>query len=414
MSGDSVTRTVIIGASHAGLACAEKLRAADYEGAITLVERESGLPVQRPPLSKAYLQAETSDEAGFALRRPEFFQTLNIELRDGLAVAGIDRQTKQLALTDGSALAYDWLVLATGARPRQLPLDGADGVHLLRTAADARALRLELGQAKKAVVAGGGYIGLEAAASLRKAGLEVTVIEMAERLLARVASPVISDYFADLHRRHGVQLVLGHGLTGLIRQAGRISAIELDDGRQIDCDLLLAGIGVIPETGLAEAAGLAVGNGIPVAADYRTEDASIFAIGDVAHAAAHYPLRLESVHHAQFSGQVAAAAIVGQPVPETELPWFWSDQYDVKLQIAGLLPPAGSEGLDFISRTGRREGSLSVWSFVGDQLCSVESASDPQAYMIAKACMEKGQPVARQDIANPDFDLKSLRSPASA
>jgi 3-phenylpropionate/trans-cinnamate dioxygenase ferredoxin reductase subunit len=411
-----VTRTVIIGASHAGLACAEKLRAAEYDGAITLVEREAGLPIQRPPLSKAYLQAESSDEAGFALRRPEFFQTLDIELRDGLAVTEIDRNAKQITLADGSALAYDWLVLATGAMPRQLPLDGAGagGVHLLRTAADARALRGALGQAKKAVVAGGGYIGLEAAASLRKAGLEVTVIEMAERLLARVASPLISDYFADLHRQHGVQLVLGHGLSGLIGKAGRISGIELDDGRQLACDLLLAGIGVIPESELAEAAGLKVGNGIPVSADYRTEDVSIFAIGDVAHAAAHYPLRLESVHHAQFSGQVAAAAIVGQPLPETELPWFWSDQYDVKLQIAGLLPAADTAGLDYISRAGRRPGSLSVWSFVGEQLCSVESASDPQAYMIAKACMEKGQPVAKQDIANPEFDLKSLRSPAPA
>jgi len=411
-----VTRTVIIGASHAGLACAEKLRAAEYDGAITLVEREAGLPIQRPPLSKAYLQAESSDEAGFALRRPEFFQTLDIELRDGLAVTEIDRNAKQITLADGSALAYDWLVLATGAMPRQLPLDGAGagGVHLLRTAADARALRGALGQAKKAVVAGGGYIGLEAAASLRKAGLEVTVIEMAERLLARVASPLISDYFADLHRQHGVQLVLGHGLSGLIGKAGRISGIELDDGRQLACDLLLAGIGVIPESELAEAAGLKVGNGITVSADYRTEDVSIFAIGDVAHAAAHYPLRLESVHHAQFSGQVAAAAIVGQPLPETELPWFWSDQYDVKLQIAGLLPAADTAGLDYISRAGRRPGSLSVWSFVGEQLCSVESASDPQAYMIAKACMEKGQPVAKQDIANPEFDLKSLRSPAPA
>ncbi len=411
-----MTRTVIIGASHAGLACAEKLRAAEYDGAITLVEREAGLPIQRPPLSKAYLQAESSDEAGFALRRPEFFQTLDIELRDGLAVTEIDRNAKQITLADGSALAYDWLVLATGAMPRQLPLDGAGagGVHLLRTAADARALRGALGQAKKAVVAGGGYIGLEAAASLRKAGLEVTVIEMAERLLARVASPLISDYFADLHRQHGVQLVLGHGLSGLTGKAGRISGIELDDGRQLACDLLLAGIGVIPESELAEAAGLKVGNGIPVSADYRTEDVSIFAIGDVAHAAAHYPLRLESVHHAQFSGQVAAAAIVGQPLPETELPWFWSDQYDVKLQIAGLLPAADTAGLDYISRVGRRPGSLSVWSFVGEQLCSVESASDPQAYMIAKACMEKGQPVAKQDIANPEFDLKSLRSPAPA
>jgi 3-phenylpropionate/trans-cinnamate dioxygenase ferredoxin reductase subunit len=411
-----VTRTVIIGASHAGLACAEKLRAAEYDGAITLVEREAGLPIQRPPLSKAYLQAESSDEAGFALRRPEFFQTLDIELRDGLAVTEIDRNAKQITLADGSALAYDWLVLATGAMPRQLPLDGAGagGVHLLRTAADARALRGALGQAKKAVVAGGGYIGLEAAASLRKAGLEVTVIEMAERLLARVASPLISDYFADLHRQHGVQLVLGHGLSGLIGKAGRISGIELDDGRQLACDLLLAGIGVIPESELAEAAGLKVGNGITVSADYRTEDVSIFAIGDVAHAAAHYPLRLESVHHAQFSGQVAAAAIVGQPLPETELPWFWSDQYDVKLQIAGLLPAADTAGLDYISRAGRRPGSLSVWSFVGEQLCSVESASDPQAYMIAKACMEKGQSVAKQDIANPEFDLKSLRSPAPA
>ena len=416
---------VIIGASHAGLSCAEKLRSNGFEGGITVLDRDSGLPLQRPPLSKAYLHAPLSDphsdsrpqdeaEAEFLLRRPDFFSQFDIELKTGCLAKAIHVAEKSLTITDESGttrLSYDQLVLATGAEPRRLPIEGADAPNLmvLRTAADARALRSSLHSARRVLVIGGGYIGLEAAASMRKQGCEVHVIEAAPRLLARVASPEISAFYKELHETHGVAMHIGAGLKGFsLDETGRITGAALSNGQHLACDLVLLGIGVVPDQALASEAGLTVSNGIEVDTDYQTSAPSIYAIGDVAFNPARAAMRVESIHHAQFSGAYVAAQITGSQAPATEAWWFWSDQYDVKLQIAGLMPSAAPEQMRFVRRAGRRAGSLSVWSWLDGQFVAVESANDPQAYMIGKKMLEAGQNLNPDEIADPDFQLKSL------
>ena len=402
--------TIIIGASHAGLSCAEKLRQLGYEADITVIDRDKGMPIQRPPLSKAYLASEEADEESFALRRPAFFEQMQVDFKDGVSVSAIDAQNKVIDLSDGNQMDYAHLVLATGAVPRRLPAlpEGTGGVHLLRTAEDARGLRADLKTTQTAIVIGGGYIGLEAAASLRKHGIEVHVLELADRLLARVASQPISDFYQNLHTEHGVHIHLSSAADSFDIADGRIRAITLANGQKIACQMLLVGIGVAPDMVLAEQAGLQTGNGILVDADYLTSAADVFAIGDVAFAEARWGMRIESIHHAQYSGALVAAHITGGKPPVEEAPWFWSDQYDVKLQIAGLVPPADSEMLTHQMRPGRKEGSLSIWSWDADVLKSVESANDPKAYMVGKACLEKGISPSPEQIADMDLDLKQL------
>lgn len=402
---------VIIGASHAGLSCAERLRTGGFDGQITILERDPGLPLQRPPLSKTYLKADLADgEGAFALRKEDWFDNFKITFRPACAVASLHPGQQQLSLTDGSTLSYDHLVLATGAYARPLPhlSDGAPNLHMLRTAGDARALRAGLRHVRTAVVIGGGYIGLEAAASLRGFDLDVHVVELAPRLLARVASPALSDHCAALHRQHGVQLHIGQATESLeTDRSGRITSVHLSGGTVLEPQLVLAGIGIVPDTALAEAAGLKVDNGIITDQTYITSDPHISAIGDVARAPSVNPFRVESIHHAQYSGAVAAARLTGSAAPSREAWWFWSDQYDVKYQMAGLVPPDGLS-VSVATRTGRRENSLSVWSYDGAELVSVEAANDPQAYMIGKKCLEAGLSPDPSDIANPDFVLKSL------
>ncbi len=402
---------VIIGASHAGISCAEKLRQLGSSDPITLIDRLAGVPLQRPPLSKAYLGADNAEEESFYLRRADWFTEQNITLKDGVDVTAIHRADKTLTLSDGTSQPYDELILALGAAPRRLPMAEMDakGVHVLRDGADAKALKTDLASASQAVVVGGGYIGLEAAASLRKHGLSVTVVEAADRLLARVASPSISSYYQSLHEGHDVTILTGTGLTALTAEEGHITGVTLADGRQIPCDLLLVGIGVIPETALAEDAGLAVGNGILTSHSYQTSDPHIHAIGDNVMAEGRWPIRVESVHNAQFSGHMVASQFTGGKAPADEAPWFWSDQYDRKLQSAGLVPAPGDEVVH-ISRAGKREGGLSVWTFAHDKLVAVESVNDPQAYMIGKFCLEQDKPVQAAQIADETLDLKSLRA----
>ena len=405
-----MTNYVVIGASHAGLSFAEKMRQQGNEDPITIIDKLAGYPLQRPPLSKAYLSAEADDESAFYLRNQEWFENQSITLRDGIAVTQIDRTARQLTLSDGSALSYDKLILALGAKARALPNPEmtAGNVFVLRDGSDAKGLKAAMRTAQKAVVIGGGYIGLEAAASMRKHGLEVHVIEAAPRLLARVASPEISAAYQNLHEEQGVQLHVGVGVSGLSQSAGKISAVTLADGSQIECDLLLVGIGVIPETDLAQAAGLAVGNGILTDYHYQTADASIFAIGDNVLADGRGQIRIESIHNAQYGGHYLASRFNEAALPQDEAPWFWSDQYDRKLQSAGLVP-SPSDDVRHIMRPGKREGGLSVWSFEKGELRAVESINDPQAYMIGKLCLEKNKNPQMADIADSAFDLKSLR-----
>lgn len=402
---------VIIGASHAGLSCAEKLRQNGYEEAITIYERDSGWPFQRPPLSKTYLKAggEQGDDA-FLLRKPQWYDHFNITLTSEIEVASLHPSRSEIYLLDGQMVAYDHLILATGARPRRLPQKGAEakGVFVLRTAEDARVMRNYLGNVRQAVIVGGGYIGLEAASSLIKLGIEVQIIEMAPRILARVASPPLSVFCADIHQKNGVRIHIGEGVDEILCDPqGACRAAALRGGGEIPAQLVLAGIGVVPDTVLAEVAGLHVDNGIIVNTDYQTKRANIWAIGDVARVPETSDIRIESIHHAQYSGAHVAACITGGRAPVKEAWWFWSDQYEVKFQMAGLLA-AGAEGLTHVSRPGRKEGSVSIWTWRDDQLIAVEAANDPQGYMVGKRCLEAGIHPQRMQIENEEFALKSL------
>lgn len=405
---------VVIGASHAGVAFADAMRSNGYGGALTMIDAVPGLPVERPPLSKAFLASDAANDAKFLLRKADWYDAQNIQLITGSVVTGVDADAQMISLKDGASLSYDRLVLATGATPRMLPnAVGLDNVFVVRSPDDARALRAALSSAQKAVVIGGGYIGLEAAASLRKGGMDVDVIEAADRLLARVASTDISAFFADLHAANGVRLHIGVGVAEILSAEGAFSGVTMADGTQIEADLLIVGIGVAPDIALAQMAGVECSDAILVDAQMTTSVETIYAIGDGALAAdiapmvAGRPLRVESVHNAQDSAARAAAAINGHAPPAWQAPWFWSEQYDVRLQSAGIVPPAGADTHQVV-RPGKREGGLSVWSFAGDQLEAIESVRDPAGYMVGKKCLDMGRHPTPAQVADMDFDLKSF------
>jgi NADPH-dependent 2,4-dienoyl-CoA reductase/sulfur reductase-like enzyme len=398
---------IIIGASHAGISCAEQLRHLGFSGAITLIERQSGAPLERPPLSKSYLVSQAADDDKFLLRRPEWYEKFQVTMIDGMAVTQIDPAAHQLQLADGQTMAYGKLVLATGAVPRQLrPAAGLGGVHVLRNPDDAAALRNAMQTTTTAVVIGGGYIGLEAAASFAKAGLEVHVIEAADRLLARVASPDMSAFFMALHQHHGVQIHIGTAGTDIHHHDGHFNGVILANGQHIAAELLVVGIGVTPDSALAEAAGAATGNGILVDRHMRTTIDDIYAIGDVALIDGAV-LRIESVHNAQDTAARAAADMTKTPLPENSIPWFWSEQYDVRLQSAGIVP-VSSASVQYAVRPGKREGGLSVWSYDQGQLVAVEVVRDPAAYVLGKKCLENNMSPAPSQIIDPAFDLKQF------
>lgn len=330
---------VVVGASHAGSQLAVQLRKEGWTGRIVLISAESHIPYHRPPLSKAVLAGEKSIDA-VLLRPHAMYETNAIELRLESRVEQVLATEKRVVLADGEEIVYDKLALCTGARVRHIPLgEGLAGVHYLRTADDVAAIRADLAPGKKAVIVGGGYIGLEVAAVLATLGLHVTVLEMADRLLQRVTSPIISEFFAQLHRSHGVTVATDMSVTGLSGE-GRVTGVTCENGAQYPADIVVIGVGVIPETRLAEAAGLQVTNGIVVDEQARTSDASIFAAGDCTwHPSPFYGrhLRLECVQNALDQSRVAAANIAGNAATYDALPWFWSDQYEIKLQSAGLV-----------------------------------------------------------------------------
>jgi 3-phenylpropionate/trans-cinnamate dioxygenase ferredoxin reductase subunit len=399
-------RIVVVGAGQAGASLVAKLRALGHAGPLTLVGDEPVPPYQRPPLSKGYLKGELSRER-LLLRPPSFYEAEGITLVTGTAAAAIDRSAREVTLADGRRLPYDLLALTTGARPRRLPAarGGAlPGVLLMRHLADADALAAAVGPGARALIVGGGYIGLEAAAVLRQKGLEVTLVEAAPRILARVAAPATADYFRDLHRGHGVRIREADGLDRLTGEAAVTGAV-LADGSAVPADLVLAGIGIEPDTALAAAAGLALDDGIAVDALGRTSDPAVFAAGDCAS----FPyrgarVRLESVPNAIDHAEAVAAAMLGDETPYVARPWFWSDQYDVKLQIAGL-----NTGWQRTTvRPGARPGSQSVWYWQGDRLLSVDAMNDPRAYMAGKRWIEAGVSPDPAAVADPATDLKAL------
>ena len=331
---------VIVGAGHAGGSAAAFLRQYGYQGPIAIVGDEPVAPYQRPPLSKAWLKGE-ADAESLMLRPLTFYAEQNIALILDVKVTALDRAARTLRLSDGRSLPYDNLILATGSRARPLPVPGADlkGVLYLRSAADAEELKAALGPGKRLAVVGGGYIGLEAAASARALGAEAVVLEREGRILARVAGGVLPKFFQAYHEARGVKFELGVTIEGFEGKDGHVSGVRLADGRVIPCDEALLGVGIIRNSELAQSAGLECNDGIVVDIRARTADPAIFAIGDVTHRPLPLYERmvgLESVANALEQAKQAAADIVGRPEPAHEVTWNWSDQYDIKLQMAGI------------------------------------------------------------------------------
>ncbi|GKY88793.1 NAD(P)/FAD-dependent oxidoreductase [Sinisalibacter aestuarii] len=401
-----MSQVVVIGAGQAAASLVAKLRGLGFDGGITVIGEEPAPPYQRPPLSKAYLLGDMALDRLY-LRPESYYGEHDITLRLGCRVERIERDAK-LVLLDGEAIAYDMLALTTGSVPNRLPnaIGGdLDGVYTVRTLADVDAMAPQFREGARVLIVGGGYIGLEAAAVAAKKGLKVTLVEMSERILQRVAAPETSAFFRDLHKGHGVDLREGCGLKALTGET-RVTGAELTDGTSIDVDFVIVGVGIRPDTALAEQAGLEIDNGIAVDEQGRTSDPSIWAAGDCAS----FPqgggrLRLESVSNAIDMGELVAANMTGAGTAYVAKPWFWSDQYDVKLQIAGL-----NTGYDEI--VTRRDGeAVSFWYYAGDTLLAVDAMNDSRAYMVGKRLIEAGKSPDKAVIADASADLKPLLRP---
>lgn len=407
MTTSEINRIIIIGAGQAGAETAQRLRQGGFKGDITLIGEEPCAPYQRPPLSKKYLLGELPLER-LLLRPAAHYAEEHIVFQSPVKAVWIDRANKRVRIEGGRELPYDALVLATGARPRKLSLVGADleGVHTFRTAADADAIRPRFVPGAKLIVIGAGYIGLEVAAVGRQLGLDVTVVETAVRPLARVTSPEVAGFFLDEHTRQGVRFVLG-GQPAVIKGTDRVTGVALIDGGELPADLVIAGIGVNPDTALAEQCGLKVENGILTDAECRTSDPNIFAIGDVAsRPMLHYGnriARLESVHNAVEGAKIVAATILGQK-QAVEAPWFWSDQYDLKLQIAGLF-----QGYDHVAFRGvMADRSFAAFYYKDGKLIAVDAVNRPAEYLGAKMLIQTGRSLPPEVITDESRPMKEL------
>ena len=400
---------VIIGAGHAGGTAAALLRQYDFQGPITLIGEEPIPPYQRPPLSKAWLKGE-ADADSLALKPLEFYAQNKIDFRPNVRVTAIDRQAKGLTLSDGTSLSYDIAILATGARPIRLSIPGADldGVLELRTAADAEALKAALGPGKTVAIVGGGYIGLEAAASARSLGANVIILEREARILARVACETLSTFFQTYHEAKGVKFELGASASGFAGNEGKVTGVTLADGRILACDLVLVGVGVAPNEELAKAAGLDCARGVVVNLEARTSDPSIFAIGDVAQRPMpiyeNRMFRMESVPNALEQAKQAACAITGRPAPAGETPWQWSDQYDLKLQIAGY--PFDADQI--LVRGDPTSNKFAIFHLKGDQLQSVEAINSPPEFMMGRQLIGNRKPVNASRLADTSISMKEV------
>jgi 3-phenylpropionate/trans-cinnamate dioxygenase ferredoxin reductase component len=397
---------VVVGAGHAGFQLAASLRQSGYEERIALVNNEAHLPYQRPPLSKAFL--EGAGELRAVLLRPEsFFRDHRIDLIDD-HVTTIDRTTRKAILQSGRSLTYRHLVFATGARNRLLKMPNADhdDVRYLRTLADSEAIRQRLNGAKRVVVIGAGFIGLEFAATASAKGVVVDIVELAPRIMARVVSPAVSTYFLARHEAAGCSIHHGRSVSAIETANGRLQGVILDDGRRVAADLVVVGVGVVPNVELAMAAGLPSGNGILVDQYLATMDPNISAIGDCAlFSSPRYksPLRLESVSNATNQAKCLAARLLGQIRPFDSVPWFWSDQNGDKLQIAGLI-----DGYDqMVVRGDPDQYSFSVFCYGHGKLLGVESVNRSGDHMAARRLLAAGATVHPDELASVSFDLKA-------
>lgn len=399
---------VIVGSGHAGQSTAETLRRRGYQGRVRLIGDEAGLPYQRPPLSKQFLKGEW-DETRLIQRNAEFYTKHAIELIQGHRVTGLDPERYILELDSGEHLAWDKLVLATGSRLKRLlvPGEDAEGVYYLRTLAQAKALRAALTDVTRVVVIGGGFIGLEAAAAFVDAGKQVCVLNGADTLLPRAACAPVARHMESLHRARGAQIENGIAVAAINTHNGRVLDVALQDGRAFPAEILLVGIGVEPDTELAEAAGLKCKDGVLIDELCRTSVPDILAAGDCArfrHPLYHRLVRLESIQNAIEQGKHAAATLLGDSDPYRAVPWFWSDQYDTKLQIAGL-----ADGHDLEVIRGDEQGeSFSVFCYARRRLLAVESINAPADHMIARRLIQSGISPTADDAANPNFNLRDL------
>ena len=398
-----MAKVVVVGAGQAASTLVSALREKGFDGDLTVLGNEARAPYERPPLSKGHLSGKaTADD--LLIRLENYYAEKSISLCSDCAALRIDRE-RQVVVTAAHDHSYDHLVFATGARPRRLPAEiggPLDGVFTLRTIGDVEAMRPSLVAGAHAVIIGGGFIGLEAAATFRELGLEVTVVEMAERILQRVAAKETSNFFRQLHQSRGVRIIEGTGLKRLTGNANVTGAV-LADGTELAADIVLVGIGVVPAIEIAVAAGLEIDNGIAVDASGKTSDPAIWAIGDCAS----FPgpmgrIRIESVPNAIAMAELVADNILGASRTYSAMPWFWSDQYDVTLQIAGL-----NFGYDRVIE--RVAGpAISHWYFRGDNLVSVDALNDPRAFQVGKRLLEMGKSPSEDSIREVSSDLKIL------
>ena len=414
MDLSTAANILVIGGGQAAAQATASLRLWGYEGGLRLIGDEEALPYQRPPLSKAYLKGEM-DEERLYFKPADWYEAQNVEVSLNTRATAIDRSARMVALSDGASAPYDALLLATGSRPRPLPLAGATlkGVHELRDLRDVDGLKSQVTTGKNMVIVGAGYIGLEAAAVARQLGANVTVLEMAPRVLARVTSPVMSEFYTQIHQKYGVNIMTGARLETLDGEDGRIKSATLADGTSLPADIVLIGIGILPNQELAAEAGIACKNGILVDEDARTNDPRIFAAGDcTVRPLVHYGRtgRLESVHNAIEQGKLAAAAIVGRDRPKLDVPWFWSDQYDVKLQIAGL-----SQDYDaHVLRGEPSSGHFAVFYFRAGKLIAVDAVNAAPEFIVAKKMIISGQTLAPEQLQDTSVSMKELAALAAA
>jgi 3-phenylpropionate/trans-cinnamate dioxygenase ferredoxin reductase subunit len=403
-------RVVIVGAGHAGGSAAAILRQFGWTGEIVLIGEEAIAPYQRPPLSKAFLKGEMDVES-LKLRPDDFYTTNNITLRLGARAGSIDLSARRVIMEGGADEPYDILILAAGSRARKLPVPGANlaGVHELRTVADAEKLRAALRPGKRLAVVGGGYVGLEAAASARALGCEAVVIEREPRVLARVAGPELSGFFQAYHQARGVVFITSAGVDGFTDDGhGHVGGVQLGDGRVVSCDAALVGVGGSACHELAAGAGLACEGGVVVDEQARTSHPDVFAIGDMTWRP--MPLydgrmfRLESVPNALEQAKQAASAICGRPAPQPETPWFWSDQYDIKLQIAGV--PFESDST--LVRGSPEAAKFALFHLKGDIIRAVEAVNAPTEFMAGRQLIGRRTPVSRAKLADPSVSMKDV------
>ena len=398
---------VIIGASQAGGWIAKTLRAEGFEGRVVLVGEEKYLPYERPPLSKAALLGEAALDSTY-FWPTETYEELTIETMLGVRATAIDRAAKQATLDNGDTLAYDRLAITTGTRPRELPIDGADlaGVHYLRTMDDTLAIQADAKSGSTALIVGGGWIGLEVAATLGKLGCKSVVVEFADRLCGRAVTPDISAWMLDFHKGHGIDVRLKTGVERF-EGDGALQRAILSDGDTIDCTLAVVGIGVLPNVEIAAEAGLDVDNGIMVDDQCRTSDPNIFSAGDVTN----HPndlldkrIRLESWENAQNQGIAAAKSMLDAGESYSELPWFWSDQHDANIQMIGL-----PENWDEVATRGNPGDNEFMTVYLKDhKIIGAIAVNNPRDLRFAKRLMQAGKPVSASDIVDTGIKMQAL------